>query len=726
MSTGGTKTERRICKICKKEFAGDVKSCPEHGGELVASSQFLDKLVGTIFAERYEILAVAGQGGMSTVYKARHTYMDRIVAVKLLHPHLVSDPISIQRFQQESKAASSLSHPNVITVFDFGVSEGMAYLVMDYLDGPTVGDLIDQGGAVPEREALDIFRQVLRGLAHAHSKGVIHRDLKPRNLVLKVEEDGSVLLKIVDFGIAKIVPQDGEASQHLTLTGEVFGSPIYMSPEQCAGNKLDKRADFYSLGCVMYEVLTGLPPLIGSNAVETMSMHINDNAPSFRESSPGTRVTERTESVVLRCLQKKVKHRYDNAVDILEALPPDTEVPEVEVQATTVAHRLNDMLAEGAHTGVRTPSSRKIGKRKRRFWKASSKTVAIILGGVLACLASFCTFYPGPSEDVGTPLEKCTWWLELSLADFLMDKQAYHAAIAVLEDAYYRASQMGEGATSQNASKMIETLSKLVLAYNGVGNSEKQEQSLETIIQLDGERWDQKAAEIMNDLGETDVLIDKLMAKNKPVQEHLSEPSMNWAGGTFMIVEVARRLDARKKYAMEGNLLDKAEHVFARLYGDKYVGLASLMMQHAECFRNQDRSEEIESNNYYPRILAIQENFARTSQGISGNKPLTDAQAAKSPDFIRALLKYGQWLRDRSRFEGAQGAGRYLAQAIDYAEDCKLIKPDELAEFYMSYADYLQQIKDVEQAARFKDKAAQVRASVKVSRRLEHSPHRLH
>lgn len=717
MSTGGTKTERRICKICKKEFVGDVKSCPEHGGELIPSSQFLDKLVGTIFAERYEILSIAGQGGMSTVYKARHTYMERTVAVKLLHPHLVSDPASIQRFQQESKAASSLSHPNVITVFDFGVCEGMAYLVMDYLDGPTVGDLIDQGGAVPEREALDIFRQVLRGLAHAHSKGVIHRDLKPRNLVLKVEEDGSVLLKIVDFGIAKILPQDGEASQHLTLTGEVFGSPIYMSPEQCSGQRLDKRADFYSLGCVMYEVLTGLPPLVGTNAVETMSMHVNDNVPTFRESAPEVRVTERTENVVLKCLQKKVKQRYKAAVDILEALPPDTEVPEIEEQTSTVAHRLNDIVSAGTHAGIRTPSSRKIGRRKRQFWKISSKTVAIILGGMLLGIAFFSAFYPGPKEDIGTPIEKCTWWLEMSLADLLMDKQAYPPAIAVLEDAFYRASQMGEGGiASRNASKMIETQTKLVLAYNGVGNSEKQEESLETIIQLDGERWDQRASEIMSDLGDTDAMIDNLMAKNKPVQEHLSDPSMNWAGGTFMIVEVARRLDARKKYVMEGNLLDKAEHVFARLYGESYVGLASLMMQHAECFRNQDRSEEIEKNKYYPRILAIQENFARTSMGISGNRPLTDAEAAKAPDYIRALLKDGQWLRDRSRFEGPEGAGHYLELAIGYAEDCKLIKPDELAEFYMSYADYLEQINNPQQAAKFRDKAAQVRASVKISK----------
>lgn len=717
MSSGGTKTERKICKICKKDFAGDVMSCPEHGGELVPSSKFTDKLVGTIFAERYEILSIAGQGGMSTVYKARHTYMERTVAVKLLHPHLVSDPISIQRFQQESKAASSLSHPNIITVFDFGVSEGMAYLVMDYLDGPTVGDLIDQGGAVPEREALDIFRQVLRGLAHAHSKGVIHRDLKPRNIVLKVEEDGSVLLKIVDFGIAKILPQDGEASQHLTLTGEVFGSPIYMSPEQCSGQRLDKRADFYSLGCVMYEVLTGLPPLVGSNAVETMSMHVNDPAPTFKESAPEIKVTDRTEQVVLKCLQKKVKQRFESAIEILEALPPDTEVPEIEEQSTTVAHRLNDILAAGTHAGIRTPSSRKIGRRRRQLWRISSKTVAIILGGILLLLAFFCTFYPGPKEDIGTPLEKCTWWLEMSLADVLMDRQAYRPAIAVLEDAFYRADQMGEGGVySRNTSKMIETQTKLVLAYNGIGDSEKQEGALQTIIKLDSERWDARAAEIMSDLAVTEVMIDNLMAKNKPIQEHLSDPSMNWAGGTFMIVEVARRLDANKKYVMEGNLLDKAQRVFTRLYGDKYVGLAALMLQHAECLGNQDRAEEVDRNNFYPRILAIQENFARTSLGISGNKPFTDAEAAKAPDYIRALLRYGQWLRDRNRFDGPDGAGHYLLQAIDYAEDCKLIKPDELAEFYMSYADYLEQTKSSQEAAKFRDKAAQARASVKVSK----------
>ena len=184
----------QICLVCKKSFGPDLRICPNDGSDLVAGH--VDKLLDTVFADRYKILEVAGKGGMSTVYKAQHTYMDRTVAVKILHQHLVSEPAAVQRFQQEAKASSSLSHPNIINVFDFGVnSEGQAYLIMDYLDGCSLSHLLDQTGKITENDSIEIIRQTARGLAHAHKKGVIHRDLKPANLVLTTEEDGFLLVK---------------------------------------------------------------------------------------------------------------------------------------------------------------------------------------------------------------------------------------------------------------------------------------------------------------------------------------------------------------------------------------------------------------------------------------------------------------------------------------------------------------------------------------------------
>ncbi|MBZ0189851.1 MAG: serine/threonine protein kinase, partial [Candidatus Obscuribacterales bacterium] len=170
-------------------------------GVLMHTGEQMSAMVGSVFAERYEIISVIGHGGMSTVYKARHTYMDKIVAVKVLRPHLTSDPMSLQRFQHESKLASCLSHPNIISVHDFGITKDQgAFLVMDFLEGITLGEVLDSGGAINEKEALEIFRQICKGLIHAHKRNVLHRDLKPRNLVLTVDEDNSILVKIVDFG----------------------------------------------------------------------------------------------------------------------------------------------------------------------------------------------------------------------------------------------------------------------------------------------------------------------------------------------------------------------------------------------------------------------------------------------------------------------------------------------------------------------------------------------
>lgn len=177
---------RKICLVCKKHFEGAqaaLENCPTDDSKLV--QLMADPLVGTIFAEKYDILSVLGSGGMSIIYKAQHRYMERVVAIKLLHPFLVQDPLMLQRFQYEAKAASNLSHPNVVTTHDFGITgDGRAYLVMDYLEGEDLGKLLEREHVLPEAEALKIFQQTMCGLAHAHSKSVIHRDLKPSNIFL--------------------------------------------------------------------------------------------------------------------------------------------------------------------------------------------------------------------------------------------------------------------------------------------------------------------------------------------------------------------------------------------------------------------------------------------------------------------------------------------------------------------------------------------------------------
>jgi serine/threonine-protein kinase len=241
-----------------------------------------DHLVGEVFADRNEIISPIAAGGMSVVYKARHTLRKNLVAVKMLLPHMLLSSTNLKRFQQAAQAASALSHPNLITVHDLGLTPyGMPYLVMEYIEGCGLSDLIKREGRISPARCLDILIDACDASSVAHEKGIIHRDLKPSNIMIAVSGDGTEQVKIVDFGIAKLLPTGGEEAQRLTQTGELFGSPLYMSPEQCLSRPLDARSDVYLLGCVMYEALTGSPPLAGGSIMETMYKHMHEVPPGL-------------------------------------------------------------------------------------------------------------------------------------------------------------------------------------------------------------------------------------------------------------------------------------------------------------------------------------------------------------------------------------------------------------------------------------------------------------
>lgn len=280
-----------------------------------------DELIGQILNDRYKVVEEVGRGGMSAVYKGIHELMDRTVAIKVLLPQLVSDQISIKRFQQEAQAASHLQHPNVITVYDYGfVASGQPYLVMDFLEGESLADIIRRDKQVPVKRMIPIFMQACEALEHAHQKGVIHRDLKSSNIMLIDFEGKKDFVKVVDFGIAKLMPSSGKQSQNLTQTGEVFGSPIYMSPEQCMAQSLDARSDIYSMGAMMYESLTGQPPLMGNSIIDTMQMHMSTPPKPFRESRPDLDIPEALERVVLKALAKKPEQRYQSMQELRDAM----------------------------------------------------------------------------------------------------------------------------------------------------------------------------------------------------------------------------------------------------------------------------------------------------------------------------------------------------------------------------------------------------------------------
>lgn len=275
-------------------------------------------LIGKVVAGHFQILSKIGEGGMSVVYKARHMLMNKEVALKMLHPHMIGREQSRERFRQEAQAVSQIDHANVVRIFDFGISEdNRPFIVMDFLDGVSLGDLIKASGPLELSRAISLFIQICDALAYAHNKGVIHRDLKPSNIIiLKSEQEdtedsdaNNEQAKIVDFGIAKLMPHEGTDAAALTQTGDVFGSPLYMSPEQCKGEKLDGRSDIYSMGCLMYETLTGKPPINGSNMLEILYRHMNEMPVSMKIACPENKVPQALEAIIFKALAKDPSDR---------------------------------------------------------------------------------------------------------------------------------------------------------------------------------------------------------------------------------------------------------------------------------------------------------------------------------------------------------------------------------------------------------------------------------
>lgn len=269
---------------------------------------------GDIVSDRYRICSFIGQGGMGTVFKIEQVFLGKILALKTLNNSRLSD-LAVRRFQHEARAVFAIDHPNLITVHDFGLlDDQIPYLIMDYIKGKSLAQQIAEKGTLDLSEAIPIFVHTCFGLGYAHEKGVVHRDVKPSNIMLvdSSEEKTEGLVKIVDFGLAKFTQKEGDSIQSLTRTGEIFGSPLYMSPEQCASQAVDERSDIYSLGCVFFETLTGTPPFIGQTALATMMLHMGQQAPTLKEASMGREYPPLLEQIVAKMLAKKPADRYQN------------------------------------------------------------------------------------------------------------------------------------------------------------------------------------------------------------------------------------------------------------------------------------------------------------------------------------------------------------------------------------------------------------------------------
>jgi len=269
---------------------------------------------------RYGLLEPIGQGGKSIVYRANDFNLDKIVACKILLPELVNDELNFKRFRQEAIAAKRLEHSNINSVSDFGEWNGQPFMIMEFLAGKSLADIIDTEAKLSIDDAISIFKQIADGCAYAHARNIIHRDLKPSNIVLTNKEGQGYSVKIIDFGIAKIITENTIAGTKLTKTGDIFGSPLYMSPEQCMGRAVDQRSDIYSLGILMYEVLAGKPPLEGPTPMVTIFKHTKEMPTKFGDIGIEPKTSQAIEKIVFKCLAKEAKQRYQTMEEIISAL----------------------------------------------------------------------------------------------------------------------------------------------------------------------------------------------------------------------------------------------------------------------------------------------------------------------------------------------------------------------------------------------------------------------
>ena len=317
-----TETDKKLaqvelCPDCGKQYPAGTDWCPLDGGHLVR--QFPDPMIGVALPRHYRITDRLGRGAMSVVYQGLYEPLNQPVAVKLLKSHLVSDLSTFKRFQQEAKTAGALEHPNIVGIFDFGVTDqGVPYLIMEMLKGESLNERLMRVRNLSVHEAISVFSQAADALHYTHERGIVHRDVKPSNILLVPGTTDEVLVKIVDFGIAKLQAYDGNSpTANLTATGEVFGTPLYVSPEQAMGRALDWRADIYSLGCVMYEAITGVPPFSAGTAFDVIRLQITASPESMEELRPDLFIPPALSATVARMMAKSPDARYQSMADVL-------------------------------------------------------------------------------------------------------------------------------------------------------------------------------------------------------------------------------------------------------------------------------------------------------------------------------------------------------------------------------------------------------------------------
>ena len=368
-------------------------------------------LIGTMIAGRYRIDALLGEGGMGAVYRGFHIHLRRDFAIKVLHPDVTRDPEISRRFEREAQSAARLDHPNCLQVTEFGTTDdGVKYMVMQLLEGIELQDLV-RGPLAPAR-AVDFMIQILAGLEHAHGKGVVHRDLKPQNVFVTRDAAGGEVLKLVDFGIAKIVAGEG-AGEQMTRAGLVFGTPLYMSPEQCLGVDVDGRTDLYSAGILLYFMLAGKLPFYSDDPVAVIRMQVSQDPPPLPPGVPADLGT-----IVRRLLAKQRDQRFPDAATVRKVLEGYRKSLSAGNSKTVDATRgvaslqppdtYHETLPEGVRPRPLTTFEIITDRRRVRPWLLGGGVLILIGGLILFILFSGTEAPPEappqPPADLAQPL----------------------------------------------------------------------------------------------------------------------------------------------------------------------------------------------------------------------------------------------------------------------------------------------------------------------------------
>jgi serine/threonine-protein kinase len=369
-------TDRPTCPRCKRDFDADVHFCPFDGVALEAPPQ-TDPWIGKILDGQYEITAIAGQGATGTVYRARQRGIERHVAIKVLRGELACDEVSVRRFLREARASARLEHPGIVAVHAIGKTPaGAPYIAMELVEGRSLEEVCAAEGPLATRRTIGLARQLAAALDEAHRAGIVHRDLKPANVMVREREPLQV--KILDFGIARLQPGGEDGSSKVSADGAICGTPHYMAPEQATGGEIDGRTDVYSMGVLMYRMLSGTVPFDGTSGMQVLLAHLKQQPPSLHARVP--ELDEELEAVVSECLAKDRNARPRSAAELERRLA-----------------RIEARLASESET--MTEEVEAVAKRRPSRWIAGG--IMLVTGVAIGALL---TLQPG--APVAPPLQR--------------------------------------------------------------------------------------------------------------------------------------------------------------------------------------------------------------------------------------------------------------------------------------------------------------------------------